>query len=370
MTDTLLDAALSVCRLLGDAANGRALSTEALPDETVLLAFCKAHRIETLVSSALRIGGVEDTAFHALHDAAAVAAFRQTKNDAVAAVVPAQLEREQVHAQLLKGTALQAVYPEGWIRTSTDIDLYVTPEQADKACAALTAMGFVRTRSADGDICFQKPPQTAVEIHTTLGGYSEKQRRALHRLCRTPFTVNEHYVYTLFHLYKHFVYAGAGVRLFFDIDRLSRAVTDRQAVERWLEELGLSTFEHAVHTVNGILFDGEPCSDAMAEVVVLIIRSGAFGTGETYYAMKDAARPITHKNRVRVWLEDYGFDRQAMTARYTVLRRHLWLYPFCAAHRVIRGAIFKQTVLKTNHRTAHALDRRQMTRVLKTMQIL
>lgn len=365
-----MNTALTVCRLLGDAANGRAVNTQALPDEASLLGFCKVHRLETLVSSALRTEGVPQKTYAALHDAASKAAFHQLKNDLTTAAVLENLTTHGVHVLPLKGAALQAVYPDGWVRTATDLDVYLTRSRVADAAAVLTAMGFVQSHAQGDDICFQKPPRTVVELHTSLGGYSKKQRQTLDRLSRVPFTVNEHYVYTLFHLYKHVLYAGAGVRLFWDMYCLSRAVTDRDVVERWLKDLELLPFDRAVHTVNGILFDGDPCTDDMTEVIAFVMCSGTFGTRGTHHTMKQAARPVTYQRRFHLWAVDYGFDRSAMTARYPVLMRHRWLYLPCAIHRIVRGALFKRAVLRHAVTAEHAPDRKQLERVLKALQIL
>ena len=209
-----------------------------------------------------------------------------------------------------------------------------------------------------------------IELHVSLGGYSDSQRKALARLAASPFTVNEHYVYTLFHLYRHFLYAGAGVRMFFDMYCLSRTVTDQDAVDRRLSKLKLAPFDRAVRTLCGILFDGNPCSDAMAEAVDLVTVCGTFGTADTYHAMKRAARSVTRHNRLRTWLSDYGFTLAAMQERYPVLKRRAWLYPVCAMHRMANGMIFKRTVLAHAVSQEHAADRKQIERVLHTMNIL
>lgn len=370
MTTDQEKAALAACRILGDAINARAVSDDNRPPEAVLCDFAKAHRIETLLSSALRQSGIPDDAYLALHRAADTAAFHQVKKDLVSAALLHTLAAHGVQVLPLKGAALQAVYPDGWVRTTTDVDWYVLPAQYPLARKLLTDNGFTPIADHDGESAFHKPPRHVIELHTTLGGFSEKQKDTLARLAAQSFTVNEHYVYAVFHLYKHFLYAGAGVRLFLDVYLLSRAVTDRDTVERWLRELGLLPFDRAVHTVCGILFDRAPCTDTMHDVIGLVLRCGTFGTGETYHAIKKATRPLMHNNRVRVWLTDYGFDRHAMCVRYPVLKRCILLYPFLAVHRIVRGAIYKRAVVRHAVEATHAIDRSHMEHILKAMQIL
>lgn len=365
MTTSARDSLLAVCRLLAQHDGN-----EPLPPEQPLLAFSDAHRLTTLVSSALRTRNTADGDYRALHDAAAKAAFHQIKNDALTASILTQLYEKGVVPLPLKGAAIAAVYPDGWIRTATDTDWFIPDGQLPTAVKLLEELGFTKTADHDGEMSFQKPPRCVIELHTTLGGYSKKQQQTLRALSQTPFTINEHYVYTLFHLYKHFLYAGAGVRMFLDMYYLSRAVTDRACVEAWLTALDLLPFEDAVRRVSAVLFEGAVCTDELCEVVDLVLTSGTFGVGSTYHALKNAARPITHKNRFLAWTQDYGFDRQAMTARYPVLARHIWVYPVCVIHRVLHGIIFKRTVLQAAVKEEHAADRKQIDRILKTMNIL
>ncbi len=370
MNTSWRDVSLAVCRMLGDAMNGRRSHNAVLPDEDALLRFCRSHRIDTLVSSALRTVGIPDGTYCRLHDLAERAAFHQIKSDLTADAVREELTAHGVTVLPLKGAALQAVYPKGWIRTTTDTDFFIRAHQLDTAVTVLTKEGFTQSSTHDGDFCFQKPPRSVIELHTTLGGFTARQKQALDRLTQTAFSVNEHYVYTLFHLYKHVLYAGAGVRMFFDLYCLSRAVTDRDGINDRLDSLSLRGFDRAVQTVNGILFDGAVCPDELSDVIDLVLTSGTFGTSDAYHAMKQASQPITQKNRVHTWLTDYGFDRAAMTIRYPVLERQIWLYPACAAHRILNGLLFKRTVLKDAIQSEHAVDPKRMDRILRALQIL
>ena len=359
---------LAVCRLLGDAASGRTPDLEALPEEEALLAFVDAHRIGTLVSTALRQSG--DTRFSSLHAAADRAAFHQFKNDLLTAKIPETLQQHGIRALPLKGVAIAAVYPDGWIRQASDADFFVPPAQLPSAVSVLKAEGFVVASEADGETALHKPPRTAVELHTTLGGHTDRQQKALARLSEREFTLTEHYVYTLFHLYKHFLRGGAGVKMFLDLYFLARAELDRAAADAWLDEAGLAAFDRAVQTVCGILFDGNDASDAMGEVVDVVLFGGAFGTVTLHNAMKYTTRPLTNARRFRMFLTDYRFDKASMQERYPVLKTNGWLYPVCAGHRVVRGILFKRRVLTHDVKQKHAADRRTIARVLKTMHIV
>ena len=58
-----------------------------------------------------------------------------------------------------------------------------------------------------------------------MEGFSDKQIEILLSLCdnavkirgeRYELTDSDAYIYSMFHLYKHFVYSGVGVRMFLD----------------------------------------------------------------------------------------------------------------------------------------------------------
>ncbi len=370
MNESARATALAICRLLGDAANHRPL-TVALPDKESVRVFSNTHRITTLVSCALRICRVSDEDYRAVHTDADVQAFHQIKADALSQTILERMRDAAVSPILLKGAALQAAYPAGWVRTATDTDLYISQAQLDRATCVLEEMGFVQSSVHGEQYSFQKLPRYRVELHTSLEGFTVSQRRVLDRLTQNgALSVDDHYVYTLFHLYKHFLHAGAGVRMFFDVYCLSRAVTDRPYIDRLLKELGLVHFERAVQTVNGILFDGDPDDGPMSEVIGFVFQSTAFGNSETYHALTAVNHSVTHYNRLAMWIKDYGFNRHAMTERYPVLLKHLWLYPFCCIHRVANGLLYKRTVLQAAYTAKHAIDRQQIKRILRTAGIL
>ena len=152
MNDVFRETALSVCRLLGDAANHRPVDAANLPDEARMSAFAKMHRLVPAVSGALTGSGIAADRYPALHDAAERAAFHQIKHEQLAADALKQVEAAGVAVLPLKGAALQAVWPNGWIRPTTDTDWLISTTQLPTAVTTLEAMGFTKRNAHDGDV--------------------------------------------------------------------------------------------------------------------------------------------------------------------------------------------------------------------------
>ena len=79
------------------------------------------------------------------------------------------LEEAGISFVLLKGAVIRSCYPEPWMRTSSDIDLLIHPEDLDAAMAILQQKleySFV-CRSAH-DVSLESPSGVHLELHFTL----------------------------------------------------------------------------------------------------------------------------------------------------------------------------------------------------------
>lgn len=351
MNDRSFACGLSVCRALGQALTARPI-TAALPDADNTAAFAKTHALTSLLAGILP----QDDAYAPLRDAAKAAAFKQIKTDALEAALSRRLSECGIRHIILKGSQLQRFYPANAVRSASDIDIYIDRKVQRDAAHVLQNDGFTVISQTKYDIGFQKPPRYHVELHLTMDGFTKKQQAILGALadnaqpidgCRYALCDNDCYIYTLFHLYKHFVIAGAGVRMFLDCYMMKQsAQLDSDYINRKLQELGIARFADTVDAVNRVLFEGESPSCEIEKVIAFVFYSRAYGVQSVHLALASLARPITKQSRFSRFITEYCFDIPSMALRYPVLERCVILYPFCCLHRVIHGMIFKKAVLK------------------------
>lgn len=69
----------------------------------------------------------------------------------------------------LKGSVLRDLYPEGWMRTSSDIDILVKQDDVEKAADILVEkLGYSRKVGTTREISFFSPLQIHLELHFDL----------------------------------------------------------------------------------------------------------------------------------------------------------------------------------------------------------
>ena len=140
--------------------------------------------------------------------------------------VSKHLTSHHVRHIILKGCTTDKFYPSEIIRTSADVDIFVDKRDFESAKEALQELGFYFEKTNDNEeFHFKKDPRYYIEVHTTLEGFSDRQKKILLKLSdnavkvsgeRYELTDSDAYIYSMFHLYKHFVFSGVGVRMFLD----------------------------------------------------------------------------------------------------------------------------------------------------------
>ena len=132
---------------LGAALWGRA--PEALPANVeAVLQIANLHKTRPLILNALQKAGLDDLDDKTWSLIYKTASLHLTLNRYLVRLV-AFFEQNGIKTVLLKGAGVAANYPEPVLRECGDIDLYVGPEQYEKACALMrefkSILQFVRT---------------------------------------------------------------------------------------------------------------------------------------------------------------------------------------------------------------------------------
>jgi len=368
-----VDDLLILCRRIGQAVKQETVSP--LPQSESITALTKAHHLEALVGAI-----TEDVALAA---EGRQAVFYQIRRDSLANTVSRQLSKRGVRHITLKGVCLAAFYPDTLVRTSADTDWYIDKADFKAAADLLIENGFSCEYAREDGGGFSKAPCHNIELHTTMDGFTDKERRLLcgmtdHAVCddgtRYVLTDDDLAVYALFHLYKHFVKAGVGVKMLLDIYVLDRhGLWERETVQSVLKNLGIDRFCDAVRSLCHVMFDGETPTEEQQELLAFVLESGAYGTQGMELTLERVNSDIVRQSRRKRFFEDHGLDRRAMETRYPVLKRCLLLYPFLLVHRAVKGLIFKRTVLSDairREKTLSAVNTDRITRVLRIAGIL
>lgn len=193
----------------------------------------------------------------------------------------------------VKGCWLKERYPDIDYRQMSDLDMLIHSEDAEKAEAAMLAMGYEKEEGgADNHDGYIKPPYMGVELHLALlpdeydfkGYYDDVWERArpvegyphVYRL-----TAEDEYIFYLLHLRKHVLFAGTGIKSFLDSVVYRRIYSDMDDayLRAEYEKLGLTEFVSRVEAIADCWFDsGAPVPPNLCPMANTIISVGVYGT--------------------------------------------------------------------------------------------
>ncbi len=193
------------------------------------------------------------------------------------------------------------------------------------------------------------------------------------------FSREDHYVFHIAHMFKHFGRGGHGVRGIADEWALLQAwgaSMDRGYIDAELGKLGMLEFEQGIREVCAAVIDGDACGVALrgnpdalaaqdAEVLTYMLESGTYGQREK--ALKRQIRVNTaEQGAVRARL-GYVLRRlfpplSALKPYYPVLQRAPWLLPLVHLYRFTVRPIMhrKQIGTELSALTAKDDDRDQI----------
>lgn len=186
-----------------------------------------------------------------------------------------KLKEAEITALVVKGCVCRTVWPKGELRISSDEDVYVRPEEFEKACEILRACGLVCDDHADTtndfEIGWRKPDSTLyIELHQKLFTPDSGATGDLQRFFDDAFdrareysvehgsakvwsmSPEDHLLYLLLHAYKHFIRSGFGIRQVCDIGLWAKRYVDEidfSALMRKLEEVHALHFAAAVFAI-------------------------------------------------------------------------------------------------------------------------
>lgn len=382
MTADLLALGKSVCHELGDAVAERSRTASPLPPMEAVLSFCHLHRLTPLYAAALSRREQLPQDATVLLQRGKQDMLRQLKNDAVEANISTAFDKAGIRHTILKGSHTRSFYPVNLPRTSADIDWQIDKADAARADTVLTENGWTLKTAHRDERCYEKPPHSRLELRLSPEGFHDSQKRVVREMfehavaendTRYHLTDSDAYVYAVLHLYKHFVFAGAGVRMFLDVYAIrTHGTLDKAYIDRTLQRLGIAPFAARVEDIAAVLFDGADSTAELDALIRFVFAGGAYGVSELQIALEPLNKDLTGDTRTKRLMRNYCFDLSSMKARYACLERTVLLYPFCVVHRVWHGLRHRRHVLKEASR-----DRRQtqthtddMKRILELASIL
>lgn len=147
-----------------------------------------------------------------------------------------EAEKEQVRLVFFKGMVLAELFPQFYLRPSTDTDIFVYERDKDRVAEILYRLGYVKSEDhskANVPVFVSHKYKHVVEVHYSLWeDYEGKTIAALEAMeltseqtlidivaCKLKFSTfghEQHFIYQMFHIIKHFITDSIGVRYLMD----------------------------------------------------------------------------------------------------------------------------------------------------------
>lgn len=259
-------------QLVAAAAHGTETpKPKHMPDWEKLVRLAKEQSVLPLVGCALKrsaqTGCPESLCAEVVAQMRLMAAKDQQRRSRVIPML-AKMEAAGIPVVLLKGYDAARAYAAPECRVSSDVDLWVAPEQEKKACEFLSAEGFdvqPRWKSVHHDVCVHKS-MGVVELHVQLydalvediwfnkmdGHEFVREERRLWESADGPVYVlgaTDALIFMSLHMIKHFIYGGINLRMLMDIALFAKANQSEVDMDRFWATMTSLHYEKLMHTV-------------------------------------------------------------------------------------------------------------------------
>ncbi len=311
------DAGNALIALLKKAVRGEQADEQTLPDPDAARRVFRLADLHSVLPLALEpvllSEKLKDCAEKNVVGNARSRVLIQTRRTADLLLLLDFLEARELRPVIMKGIICRELYPVPSLRPSVDEDFLIPPDRIAAYDAALKEYGFetetdVSELEKNDEITYcSKDLGMCIEVHrypfpTGKRAYAHLNRwldgaqdRAKCTVCqgRRILTLDEtdHLLYMLFHVYKHFLHGGFGIRQVCDIALFSErnaGVIDWEALRRSCAEAGIYRFCAAVYGVCARLLGDSPLfsvldADVLSEtdcspLLEDIMDSGVYGT--------------------------------------------------------------------------------------------
>lgn len=244
----------------------------------------------------------------------------------------------------LKGSVIREYYPESWMRTSTDIDILVHPEDFEKTLSLLQQNSYKMSTRSSHDVTLKAQNGVHIELHFSLleesylfpsnhilqnpWDYTVPYNGCRYRTC---FTDEMLYFYHIAHMAKHLINGGCGIRFFIDTYLLNRAEFGGEKRANLLANGGLLDFEKTAAHLAEVWFGEENHTALSHDLENWVLSAGIFGDIENYVAIRRE-----NSSKLKYVLSRLFLPYSELKLYYPKLEKHPFLLPFYHIARIVR----------------------------------
>ena len=323
-------------------------------DLSQLYEVAKDHSLTTIVAFALESVGIQDERFFFF--------FLKTIRRAIyfkieRTEILSDLEKAGIWYMPLKGIIISELYPKESMREMADNDILFDSSRIDDIKQIMNNRGFTMEHDDSGhDLAFMKKPIYNFEMHTDLFGVGHYERfnqyyeNVKDRLTKDStndfgfhFSAEDFYIFMIAHEYKHFYYAGTGLRSLIDtyiyLNHYHNEL-DWNYINNEIKALGIEEYEKQSRELSMKLFNGEDLNSDDKRLLDNYIFAGTFGNDNI--RIKNGIKKNSN-SKVRYIMSRLFISQPTIEKSYPLFFKYKFLQPVLPIYRLIKSI--------TNHRT-------------------
>lgn len=299
--------------------------------------------------------------------------MQQTRQNAVISDLKEILGKTERKGVLLKGSIIKDLYPDHFMRSMSDIDVFMEEDDVRQLYDAFIERGYSTGVQGIGNHYEYEKNVAKVEFHPELvaldSEYGQKVFAVMYPNAKSvaeemelwehtvPYegsdflrqlTPDYHYMYVVMHALSHLMGSGTGIRSFIDIWVMNQHYGlswDRAELNALLERFGLLRFEQYALALADRWFelDSEVQAsaktidineDALEALEVFVLDSGTYGNLENNL-LKEMHHDTGADSRVRYLAHAFFRPLSMMKQHYPVLKKAPVLLPVMWVYRTV-----------------------------------
>lgn len=300
---------------------------------------------------------------------------RETRQEIEAQSIFSLLNDNGIRFIKLKGITIKNLYPMPYMRTSADVDIYMSKEDRERSRALMKKAGYNLDASIHYHDEYSKDEFYIYELHSSVISpeskfadiFCDPFRNSVTDPDGINYQLNKNYFYLhlMIHLSHHFLTGGCGIRHLCDIYvfEKSHPDLDMDFINNIIKPYELTVFFNTIRNLAYSLFEDKEISKDEMYIAEFIFKSGERGNGELRHISwlsDDKHITWTFTRKCKYFLRLWFPDVDTMKKRYSVLHKFPVLLPVFWVRRIFYTLFFKRSAIKEQRNEIRRLNSNEL----------
>lgn len=277
--------------------------------------------------------------------------------------ITAEFQKNQIEYMPLKGILLKEIYPKPDMRSMSDIDILIKPEQYGKIKVLFENMGYTEKSESNHELPWRKN-NIYIELHKRIistynkdfyqyfGDGWELGKADELQPCKYLMKPEDAFIYLFAHFAKHYRSGGIGIKHMTDLWVYIQAhpSLDNEYIEAQISELKLSEFYNNILLTLKAWFSDADSNIITDFITNVIFESGSYGNWQNHISalMIREQKTTGHNNHThtRQILKTVFLPYKHMCKKYPFLEKIPLLLPLMWIARGINVAFSAPAKIK------------------------